>query len=87
MPFNFGLSDKEGSLPFLINPSNIGGSAIIDENNPSIKDSIQINVKTFDGLNEFKNVPLLILNFLLIQLLKTIKLIKINIYDIKCYNI
>ena len=55
MPLNFGLSDIEGNLPFHINSSNIGGSRIIDENNPSIKGSIQINVKTLDNLSEIKD--------------------------------
>jgi FkbM family methyltransferase len=58
MPFNFGLSDMEGSLPFFINPSNIGGSAIIGENYPSIKGSIQINVKTLDQINKLKDVSI-----------------------------
>lgn len=56
MPVNFGLSDKEGSLPFYISPNNIGGSQIIDANNESIQDAIQINVKTLDQLNELKGV-------------------------------
>jgi FkbM family methyltransferase len=58
IPVNFGLSDIEGSLPFYINPSNIGGSTIIDGNNPHIKNSTQINVKTLDTLNELKDVSL-----------------------------
>lgn len=52
---NVGLSDKEASLPFHINRSNIGGSQIIDVNHESIKDAIQINVKTLDQLIEFKD--------------------------------
>ncbi len=58
VPLNFGLSDIEGSLPFHINPSNIGGAGIIDANNKSIKDSIQINVKTLDQLNELKDASI-----------------------------
>ena len=54
-PVNNGLSDREGSLPFYINRSNIGGSQIIDVNHESIKDAIQINVKTLDQLNELKD--------------------------------
>jgi FkbM family methyltransferase len=52
---NVGLSDKEGSLPFYINRSNIGGSQIIDVNHKSSKDTIQINVKTLDQLIELKD--------------------------------
>lgn len=55
IPVNFGLSDMEGSLPFYINPSNIGGSSIIEENNPQIKHSTQINVMTLDKFNELKD--------------------------------
>ena len=55
VPLNFGLSDIEGSLPFHINPLNIGGAEIIDTSNKYIKDSIQINVKTLDQLNELKD--------------------------------
>lgn len=56
IPVNFGLSDMEGSLPFYINPSNIGGSGIIEGNNPYIKDSTQINVKALNQFNELKDV-------------------------------
>ena len=45
VPLNFALSDIEGTLPFYINPSNIGGSSIVDDNNPFIEKSIQINAK------------------------------------------
>ena len=55
IPVNFGLSDIEGSLPFRINPSNIGGSSIIDENSPQIKHSTQINVMTLDEFSELKD--------------------------------
>jgi len=55
IPVNFGLSDIEGSLPFCINPSNIGGSSIIDENSPQIKHSTQINVMTLDEFSELKD--------------------------------
>lgn len=58
MPINVGLSDKEGSLPFYINPLNMGGSQIIDANNEFIKDAIQINVKTLDQLNELKDASI-----------------------------
>lgn len=56
IPVNFGLSDTEDSLPFYINPSNIGGSGIIEGNNPHINDSIVIDVKTLDKFNELKDV-------------------------------
>lgn len=56
IPFNLGLSDTEGSLPFYISPSNIGGSGIIDGNNPHINDSIFIDVKSLDTFNELKDV-------------------------------
>ena len=55
IPVNFGLSDIEGSLPFCINPSNIGGSSIIDENSPQIKHSTQINVMTLGEFSELKD--------------------------------
>ena len=55
MPVNVGLSNREGSLPFHINRSNIGGSQIIDVNHESIEDAIKINVKPLDQLNELKD--------------------------------
>lgn len=54
IPYNVGLSDKECSLPFQMNRSNMGGSRIIDENNPFTNDVIKVNVKTLDQLNELK---------------------------------
>ena len=48
-PFNFGLSDINGTLPFLINHSNIGGSAIAD-NDETSENIIDVSVKKLDDL-------------------------------------
>ena len=58
VPLNFALSDKEGSLPFHINPANMGGSSIVDENKASIEVSIEINAKILDHLNELKDASI-----------------------------
>ena len=47
--FNFGLSDVDGSLPFLINRSNIGGSAIAECDDTS-QNIINVRVKRLDDL-------------------------------------
>lgn len=47
--FNFGLSDIDGTLPFFINHSNIGGSAIA-ENNETLENIIDVSVKKLDDL-------------------------------------
>ena len=58
VPLNFGLSDTEGNLPFYINHSNIGGASIINANNESIKDSIQVNVRRLDDLTELRDADI-----------------------------
>ena len=52
-PLNFGLSDIDGSLQFLIDHSNIGGSAIVN-NNETSENTIEVNVKKLDGLTIMK---------------------------------
>jgi FkbM family methyltransferase len=52
-PFNFGLSDKEGELPFVINTTNIGGSYILsnDHNIGEQQEKIIVQVKEADSLD------------------------------------
>jgi FkbM family methyltransferase len=53
VPFNFGLSDEDGELPFLINTTNIGGSCILpnDHNNDEQQQRIIVQVKTADSVD------------------------------------
>lgn len=52
--FNFGLSDAEDTLPFYVNSSNIGGSAIVSKDYNS-SDTISVSVKQLDDIREIKN--------------------------------
>ena len=56
-PFNFGLSDIDGTLPFLINHSNIGGSAIA-KNEETSENIIDVSVKKLDDLTIMNNTTI-----------------------------
>ena len=62
--YKLGISDKDGTMPFLINRSNIGGSKI-DHKNEETKDHINVPVKSIDSLDDLKG--------------KNISLIKIDV--------
>ena len=56
-PFNFGLSNINGTLPFLINHSNIGGSAIAN-NEETSENIIDVSVKKLDDLTIMNNTTI-----------------------------
>lgn len=51
--FNFGLSETEDTLPFLVNTLNIGGSAIVSKDY-NASDTISVSVKPLDGLKDIE---------------------------------
>lgn len=52
--FNFGLSDTEDAFSFCVNPLNIGGSAIVAENDKA-SDIISVSVKPLDKIRELED--------------------------------
>ncbi|PFG51197.1 FkbM family methyltransferase [Marinobacter sp. LV10R520-4] len=53
VPLNYGLSDKDGLLAFLVNASNIGSSRIISEDDERGKSGISdVKVKSADSIPE-----------------------------------
>ena len=55
--FNFGLSDTNALLPFSVNPHNIGGSFISEEDENEFP-KIKVQVKKLDDINEVRDEPI-----------------------------